>query len=89
MIIWKLIVHLIILLHLTSGVESEVTFVSIHASSKVITRYMHFATYMCYVNYKSMCHAKFPRSYYSQFAVKIIFENSVTGYITLLCIAIT
>ena len=34
MIIWKPIVHLI---NLTSGVESEVTFVSSYASSKVIS----------------------------------------------------
>ena len=35
-----------------------------------------------------MCHAIFRSSDYSQFAVKIIFENSVTGYTTLLCITI-
>ena len=34
MIIWKLIIHLI---NLSCGVESEITFVSIHANSNFIT----------------------------------------------------
>ena len=50
---------------------------------------LHFATYVCYINYKSICYAHFPILYYSQFTVKIIFENSVTGYIPLLCMTIT
>ena len=32
---------------------------------------------------------KIPSNYYSQFTVKIIFANSITGYITSLCITIT
>ena len=44
---------------------------------------------MCYVSYKFLCNAIFSSYYYSLFAVKIIFENGVTGYITLLCTTIT
>ena len=50
---------------------------------------LHFATFMCNINYKFIYYANFPFSYYSQFTVIIIFDNSVTGYITLLCITIT
>ena len=44
---------------------------------------------MCNINYKFIYYANLPFSYYSQFTVIIFFDNSVTGYITLLCITIT
>ena len=50
---------------------------------------LHFSTFMCYINYKFICYANIPSSYYCQFAVKINFENSVTAYIILLCTTIT
>ena len=50
---------------------------------------LHFATFMCNINYKFMYYANLPFSYYSQFTVIIFFDNSVTGYIALLCITIT
>ena len=50
---------------------------------------LHFATYMCYINNKFIFYANIPSSNYSQFTVKIMFENSVTGYMTLLCMSIT
>ena len=40
-------------------------------------------------NYKFIYYSNLPFSYYSQFTVIIFFDNSVTGYITLLCITIT
>ena len=53
------------------------------------------AIYMCvcicvyiYI-YKFIYYSNLPFSYYSQFTVIIFFDNSVTGYITLLCITIT
>ena len=44
-----------------------------------------------YVQYKLQVYNYYnlPFSYYSQFIVRIFFDNSVTGYITLLCITIT
>ena len=42
---------------------------------------LHFATYMCYINYKFICYAHFCSSYYSQLTCKIGFEHSVIGYI--------
>ena len=43
---------------------------------------------MCNINYKFIYYSNLPFSYYSQFTVIIFLENSVTGYITLLCITI-
>ena len=45
--------------------------------------------FMCNINYKFIYYAYLLFSYYSQFIVIIIFDNGVTGYITLLCITIT
>ena len=50
---------------------------------------LHFATFMCNINYKFIYYANLPFSYYSQFTVIIFFDNCVTGYITLLCMTIT
>ena len=50
---------------------------------------LHFATFMCNINYKFIYYSNLPFSYYSQFTVIIFFDNSVTGYITLLRITIT
>ena len=50
---------------------------------------LHFATFMCNINYKFIYYSNLPFSYYSQFTDIILFDNSVTGYITLLCITIT
>ena len=50
---------------------------------------LHIATFMCNINYKFIYYYNLPFSYYSQFTVIIFFDNSVTGYITLLCITIT
>ena len=50
---------------------------------------LHFATFMCNINYKFIYYYNVPFSYYSQFTVIILFDNGVTGYITLLCITIT
>ena len=50
---------------------------------------LHFATFMCNINYKLIYYANLPFSNYSEFTVIIFFHNSVTGYITLLCITIT
>ena len=50
---------------------------------------LHFATFMCNINYKFIYYSNLPFSYYSQFTVIIFFDNSVTGYITILCITIT
>ena len=47
---------------------------------------VHFATYMCYINYIFMSYAHFAYSYYSQFSGKINFMHYVIGYIALLCI---
>ena len=44
---------------------------------------------MCNINYKFIYYANQPFSYFSQLTVIIIFDNSVTGYTTLLCITIT
>ena len=49
---------------------------------------LHFATFMCNINYKFIYYANLPFSYYSQFTVIIFFDNSVAGYIALLCISI-
>ena len=50
---------------------------------------LHFATFMCNLNYKFIYYSNLPFSYYSQFTVIIFLDNGVTGYITLLCITIT
>ena len=49
---------------------------------------LHFATFMCNINYKFIYYANLPFSYYSQFTVIIFFDNCVAGYIALLCILI-
>ena len=49
---------------------------------------LHFATFICNINYKFIYYANLPYSYYSQFTVIIFFDNSVAGYIALLCISI-
>ena len=50
---------------------------------------LHFATFMCNINYKFIYYANPPFSYYSQFTVIIFFDHCVTGYITILCMTIT
>ena len=49
---------------------------------------LHIATFMCNINYKFIYYANLPFTYYSQFTVIIFFDNSVAGYIALLCISI-
>ena len=49
---------------------------------------LHLATFMCNINYKFIYYANLPFRYYSQFTVIIFLDNSVAGYIALLCISI-
>ena len=49
---------------------------------------LHFATFMCNINYKFIYYANLSFSYYSQFTVILFFDKSVAGYIALLCISI-
>ena len=50
---------------------------------------MHVYIYI-YKSYNNTSYifANLPYSYYSQYSVKIFFDNSVAGYIALLCISI-
>ena len=50
---------------------------------------LHFATFMCNINYKIIYYAILPFSYYSQFTVIFFSDKSVAGYIALLCISIS
>ena len=50
---------------------------------------LHFATFMCNINYMFIYYSNLPFSYYSQFTVIIFFDNGVAVYITLLCMTIT
>ena len=79
---------------------SDITTIYSHIVSYIITAFiisqysvqcvrLHFATFMCNINYKFIYYSNLPFSYYSQFTVIIFVDNSVTGYITLLCITIT
>ena len=49
-------------------------------------RRLHFATFMCNINYKYIYYSNLPFSNYSQFTDIMIFDNCVTGYITLIMI---
>ena len=51
--------------------------------------YITLRYFYVHINYKFIYYSNLPFSYYSQFTVIIFFHNSVTGYITLLCITIT
>ena len=79
---------------------SDITSIYSHIFSYILTAFiisqysvqcvrLHFATFMCNINYKFIYYSNLPFSYNSQFIVIIFFDNSVTGYITLLCITIT
>ena len=79
---------------------SDTTTIYSHIFSYILTAFiisqysvqwvrLQFATFMCNINYKFIYYSNLPFSYYSQFTVIIFFDNSVTGYITLLCITIT
>ena len=79
----------------TKGVEnvsplSDITTIYSHIIGNVFTAFiisqysfqwgrLHFATFMCNINYKFIYYANLPFSYYSQFTVMIFFDRSVTG----------